>query len=297
MSTVADPTSNHRRNPFIAALLSLLSVGVGHIYCGRVVVGAVLFAIWLCLLPALLILSWLEPSMLAFLTLFVAPGLLLLATYFASAVWAHRLAASMPTDYTLKDYNHPLVYTALILVGLIYPLSVAVATRSFLWEVFVIPTHSMDPTIQPGDRVLCNHRRFAIRPIRRGDVVVFIPNGFPNRRHIKRVVGVGGDRVLIRDGRVSVNGSQLKYDRKLDEAADYRESLDDLEYDISFVKSASDVDFAEVEVPKGHVFVLGDQRDNSIDSRQLGSIPELQILGRAEYRYASNSWNRIGPFE
>lgn len=284
------------RQPFVAMMLSLLAVGVGHIYSGRVVLGTVLFAVWLALLPAWYLLSIVSPSHIAFWGLFVAPLCLLLLTYVVAAIHAYRLAGRQ-ADYRLRDYNHPLVYTALVLVGLCYPLSVAVASRTYLWEAYYIPTSSMAPTIASGDRVLCNHRRYRDREISRGDLIVFIPPEHPERRHIKRVIAIGGDRVSMQDGKLLVNGKVARYEPPLNEAGTYRESTAASVNVVSYLHPPQGQDFAEMQVPAEHLFVLGDRRDNSLDSRHYGAVSQQRVVGRVEYRHTAGSLERIGPVQ
>jgi signal peptidase I len=146
---------------------------------------------------------------------------------------------------------------------------------TFVMQPFEIPSGSMERGLRIGDRVLVNKvaYRFGSKP-QRGDVVVFDGSGyFGNADYIKRVVGVGGDRVVCcdKEGRLEVNG------RSVDES--------------SFLypgNSPSDVPF-DVVVPPGTLFVLGDHRRNSSDSRDhLGSpgggmIPVSAVIGRADW--------------
>jgi signal peptidase I len=145
----------------------------------------------------------------------------------------------------------------------------------FVLQPFLIPSGSMERGLRIGDRVLVNKLayRFGAEP-RRGDVVVFDGSGyFGDAEYIKRVVGVGGDRVVCcdREGRLQVNG------RSVDESA-YLHPGD----------SASTVRF-DVVVPDGTLFVLGDHRSDSSDSRDhLGSpgggmIPVGDVVGRADW--------------
>lgn len=156
--------------------------------------------------------------------------------------------------------------------------------NAFVAKPFQIPSGSMENGLRIGDRVLVNRLayRFGAEP-RRGDVIVFDGTGyFGNSDYVKRVVGVGGDRVVCcdKEGRVQVNG------RSVDESAFLFPG-----------DSASSVPFVVV-VPKGTLFVLGDHRSRSSDSRDhLGSpgggmIPVGAVIGRAQY--VVWPWSRIG---
>jgi signal peptidase I len=173
----------------------------------------------------------------------------------------------------------------LILIALV----VAVLIKTFLVQAFYIPSASMEPTLMPGDRVLVNKLVYRFGDVHRGDVIVFenpdlsqIPNrnwvegvlhwlgeGLgvaqpENEDLIKRVIGLPGDTVEIRDHTVSVNGRPLT------------------EPYLTAQARASMGDFGPVTVPNRALFVMGDNRGNSADSRfGLGSVPEDNVIGRA----------------
>ena len=173
-------------------------------------------------------------------------------------------------------------FTVILLVCLVFLLIL----NAFVVQPFQIPSGSMENGLRIGDRVLVNKLayRFGAEP-RRGDVVVFDGTGyFGNADYIKRVVGVGGDRVVCcdKEGRIEVNG------RSVDES--------------SFLypgDSPSTVSF-HVVVPDGTLFVLGDHRSDSSDSRDhLGSpgggmIPVSDVIGRADWiAWPSAHWTRL----
>lgn len=144
-------------------------------------------------------------------------------------------------------------------------LVVALVIKTFLFQAFYIPSESMEPTLTEGDRVLVNKLSYDLHDVNRGDVIVFErpPNEPVSEIEdlIKRVVGLPGDTVEGRDGRVYVNGTPLEE---------------------PYLPSGVLTDpFAPIEVPEGHVFVMGDNRGNSRDSRVFGPISEDLIVGRA----------------
>ncbi|MFN0090961.1 MAG: signal peptidase I, partial [Acidimicrobiales bacterium] len=149
-------------------------------------------------------------------------------------------------------------------------LVVALVLKSFLFQAFLIPSESMTPTLEVSDRVLVNKLSYRLHGVERGDVVVFrrppseVVEGGPNDDLIKRVVGLPGDMVEIRDSSVFVNG------QKLDEPY----LAESLRY--------SDPNGETVHrVAEHEVFVMGDNRSNSRDSRFFGPIDQDLIVGRA----------------
>jgi signal peptidase I len=144
-------------------------------------------------------------------------------------------------------------------------LLVAVIVKTFLIQAFFIPSLSMYSTLDKGDRVLVNKLSYHLHDVHRGDVVVFErPPGVPDtgiKDLIKRVVGLPGDTVESRDGHVYVNDKLL--------AEGYLDA------------GVTTVNLTRQTVPEHHVFVMGDNRGNSEDSRVFGPIDENLVVGRA----------------
>ena len=138
--------------------------------------------------------------------------------------------------------------------------------RPFVVEAFYIPSESMIPTLRVGDRVLVNKFIYRFTEAERGDIVVFESVEGGGEDLIKRVVGVPGDEISVRGGKLLVNGEPQ------------REPYVNEKYpDRSF--------FALTTVPENHVFVMGDNRANSRDSRYFGTVPERKIEGEAFLRF------------
>lgn len=219
--------------------------------------------------------------------------------------------------------------------GSFFPVIAAVFLfRSFLFEPFKIPSSSMVPTLQIGDLILVNKFVYGIRlPIinkkvievgdpQRGDVMVFKFPKDPSLDYIKRVVGVPGDKVVYRNKRLIINDQELKYEQLsdyLDEErlvyhARYREHLTPLTHEIlndnkvpGYVPSPDQfpqhelcrysLEGFECTVPAGHYFMMGDNRDNSLDSRYWGFVPDQNIVGKAFFVWMNlGNLKRIGPF-
>jgi signal peptidase I len=135
--------------------------------------------------------------------------------------------------------------------------------RPFLAASFFIPSESMSPTLNPGDRVLAAKSAYLLDEPARGDLAVFDDG---SGAVIKRVVGLAGDAVSVEDGVLVVNREPTR-----EPYVDYGLS------DSSF--------FGPVTVPEGHVFVMGDNRSNSRDSRTIGPVSEEDLIGRAVLRF------------
>jgi signal peptidase I len=132
--------------------------------------------------------------------------------------------------------------------------------REYVAEPFAIPSESMAPTLRPGDHVLVEKLSYRFGPPRRGDLVVFkAPDG--GALAVKRIVGLAGDRVAIVDGVLAVNG-RLQRETYVDQ------------------RRVDSVYFGPVVVPSGDVFVMGDNRADSHDSRDYGAVPRRSLIGR-----------------
>lgn len=150
----------------------------------------------------------------------------------------------------------------------------AVVVKAFFLQAFYIPSESMEPTLKIGDRVLVDKFSYRVSGIDRGDIVVFDrPEGEVSTEVsflIKRVIGLGGDEIVIQGGSVYVNGTKLE-ESYLPEGV----TTSGANTPNPCAPSAPCV------IPKGEVWVMGDNRNVSRDSRYFGPIPESSIVGRA----------------
>jgi len=161
------------------------------------------------------------------------------------------------------------------LVVLVCALGLALLLKAFLVEVFVIPSGSMEPTLMVDNRVVVYKLGYRLHDVNRGDVVVFDnPGQGPGIDDlIKRVVALEGETFEIRDGRVHIDGTRLEEPYLTDG-------------ELTFPKAAipgceNDADSLRCEVPEGKVFVLGDSREDSRDSRFFGPVDVDDVVGRA----------------
>ena len=200
-------------------------------------------------------------------------------------------------------------------------LFVVFVLRSFLVEPFQIPSSSMVPTLQVGDYILVNKFTYGIRlPVvrskvlalnepRRGDVMVFFPPHMNDTYFIKRVVGLPGDKISYRNKEIYVNGKRLEREHLAtlpDGTARYQLELETLG-EARHLMQTNDLRQARsfsVVVKPGHYFMMGDNRDNSSDSRIWGQVPEQDIVGKAfaiwmhwDALFSLPSFSRIGTIE
>jgi signal peptidase I len=206
--------------------------------------------------------------------------------------------------------------------------------RSFVIEPFKIPSGSMIPTLQIGDFILVNKYTYGIRlPIvnkkivelnqpQRGDVMVFRYPKDESMDYIKRVIGVPGDVVKYDNKRLTVNGQPATYapqsdyldGERLTYSKQYQETLGNVTHNIlndadrpAYVSGPDDFPFREnctynqtgftCKVPAGHYFMMGDNRDNSADSRYWGFVPDKNIVGKAFFIWMNlGDLKRIGAF-
>lgn len=177
-------------------------------------------------------------------------------------------------------------------------LAFVLVLRSFLYEPFQIPSSSMVPTLQVGDYILVNKFNYGLRlPVtrtkvwdvsspERGDVMVFYPPHANTTYYIKRVIGVPGDRIQYRNKQLTVNGkpvprewlAEIPGSRRLQIGLE--QPRGDKSHLVQVDLSRPIRDFSVVVRP-GHYFMMGDNRDNSSDSRVWGQVPERDIVGQA----------------
>ena len=219
--------------------------------------------------------------------------------------------------------------------GLFPVIVVVFVLRSFLFEPFKIPSGSMIPTLHIGDLILVNKFHYGIRlpvantkltegtPVQRGDVMVFRYPPKPSVDYIKRVVGVPGDEVAYLNKKLTVNGqpvptqslpdffdeSTMRYFKHHRESlgAKPHQTIQDDERP-AFIPGADQftgrencnytVEGVTCKVPAGHYFMMGDNRDNSLDSRYWGFVPDANIVGKAFFVWMNfGNLQRIGAFD
>jgi signal peptidase I len=220
--------------------------------------------------------------------------------------------------------------------GLFPVILIVFLLRSFLFEPFKIPSGSMIPTLLVGDLILVNKFHYGVRlpvlnkkiidnnPVQRGDVMVFRYPVDPRLDYIKRVVGLPGDEISYFNQKLSINGQPVEsaskgefYDEdSLRYAPQFSEKLGDVQHNILVEPKRQSYygpdpkqfpmaqncrytpEGVSCKVPAGHYFMMGDNRDNSQDSRYWGFVPDQNIVGKAFFVWMNfGNLGRIGAFK
>ena len=234
---------------------------------------------------------------------FVALGRFVILPATASSSLAQNKPLGLVVDYARSFF--PVLLIVLVI-------------RSFIFEPYRIPSASMMPTLVEGDFIFVKKYAYGLKlPVlndkvlatgepSRGDVAVFRLPQDPSINYIKRVVGLPGDKIVYEKHRILLNGNVVALSSKGDGIYDskpaeiYEEQLDSRVHDILVSHPQNQYKDGVFVVPDGHYFVLGDNRDNSQDSRFIGYIPETLLVGEAvriwmNWRYGQwPVWERIG---
>lgn len=187
----------------------------------------------------------------------------------------------------MKRWTGVVIWTGVIIWALVVVAYFVNPLRTATWDPrarlfghapYRMPARSMSPTIQPGDLMIASTYAFWRKGPKRQDVVALFSPTDNSTPFVKRVVGIGGDRVYIKGGAVYVNGARLIEPYVLE----------------GQVQEPYSQNMNEIEVPDGMIFVLGDNRDNSHDGRFWGFVPEDNLIGRVDYLYYTEGGDRLG---
>ena len=291
------------RHPLVAAGMSLVLPGFGQLYNGMVNRGLLVFmAFTLATVPLVL---WVTFSLPASMTL----ALLVLTVMINAGIWIYGIvdawkSAKNTENYILKDWQLPAVYLLIFLSAIFYFVpGMSQYMRTNLVQSFSVPSLSMAPSLLKGDILFANKNYNCpgcARAVKRGDIAIFTNPNNRTQYHIKRIVALPGDSIRMQGHHVFVNSVALAKGEITDtsEITVITEKAGNTEYQVQYSKRFN-TPFDEFIVPNGEVFVLGDNRSNSKDSRHFGSVPLQDLVGKASQVWMSRSgdgfrWERFG---
>lgn len=261
------------RHPWLAFLGNFVAPPLGHVYAGAPLRGVVVLALTgpAAIAVSLLLIRMDVPTPVRLGLLVLLIGL----TYFTVGD-AYDVAKRGGRAYVLRRYNRWFVYVGvLIVVWSVQPFMQAGIRR---WvQSFKVPSGAMEPTLQIGDQFLVDKAVYRDQGPNRFDVIVFDWPKDPTKTFIKRVVGLPGETIEVKDGRVWVDGKQLE------EPYAYYNG-----------RPTEKGDVGPTVVPEESYFVMGDNRNQSLDSRFWGPVPGAMVGGRAGIIYWS--WKRTVPY-
>ena len=273
-----------KRRPIVALLLSLLTPGLGQIYNGQLK-KAVSFYLAEWLLVAILFLFsdlfFTFSGMIIFLSIFILIGFGLLLFSMLEALWS----AIKLKRISLKKYNRWYFYFGIIFVNLflIAPITRSVIKQGIPITAYRIASGAMSPALAKGDHIIVDKNAFEKQSPKRGEIAVFQYPVDPSKDFIKRVIGLPDEKLEIRNKKVFVNNQLLE--------EPYVRHTDPHFYQ-SYKKLRDN--FGPITVPEGSFFVMGDNRDESFDSRLWGFVDFSSLKGKAQYIYWSEKPSRIG---
>ena len=307
---------NSVRFSWVAMALSFLASGVGHIYSGHVAKGLFLYLARFALPLLCIFAAFAQPSNAVLIGLILLPALATILVFLYSPIDAWVITKRTSSEYKLKDYNRSSLYWLLIVMQLAYPVALTCGIKKYVYQAFVMPARSMSPNILAGDRIIVNKRPFSDEFPERGDLIAFrTPPSEPGSTWLARVIGVAGDELKINDREIEVNGKKLERERVPSESVAklrkhvegnvYNETLAGSRYQVIFKEDAGETDSSDesskevtLTVPNRSVFVMGDNRDFSRDSRHIGSVHAADVIGSVEYIFLpAQTWSRFGVYQ
>ena len=292
---------NQPRNPYFALFMSLVLPGFGQLYNGEPNK-----AIWIYLIFSLLSIPG------AVLVSLHLPDALVVPAFFSGlamtiALWLYGMIdawknAKRKQDYIAKEWQSSGLYALVFLTCNVLALPFLIGyVRAHEVESFRIPSRSMEPGILHGDVLFADKRYNCPRcraGVARGDTAIFVYPNDRTRYYIKRIIALPGDHVSITGREVKVNGKPLALKEERNGTL-VTEAIDGKTWTAQWTEPGKNPPEADETVPPGQVFVIGDNRDESVDSRFFGTVPLRDVVGKARQVWFSKGssgirWARFG---
>jgi len=264
-----------KRKPIVAAILSSLAPGLGQLYNGQIIKG-IIFLLSLILLPIIMFRIGLHYSY------YGLAIILLISMFFLLFIIGEAFfTAIKKKEFIPRSYNKWYIYLLIILlINSIVLVPTNFLTNKVLgFSAYKMPTGSMEPTLRIGDYLVADLKYFKKNKLQRGDLVILQFPEDPAKIFIKRIIALEGEKIEIKSKQVYIDeipfpeGYKVHFDNKIYPGRD---------------------NFGPVIVPSDHCFVLGDNRDKSMDSRRWDSLPLRNIKGKPLYIYWARDIIRIG---
>lgn len=257
-----------KRSKILSLLLSILTPGLGHLYNGKF--------IWAVSIPVVFFIIY---EIISYFSLIRSFTFYLIFVLFTIYVYVFSIVHSIVLanrnhNYQLKSYNR--VYIYLIWPILYFGLAPLLPTNTSI-KPFNIPTNSMENTLKAGDMIFADMDYYNNMEVKRNDIVIFDAPEPYGKFMIKRAIAFEGEKISIVNGKIFINDKEYK------------------EINPNIIHESKNYDdIPGIIIPEDHIFVIGDNRPNSIDSRNFGCIPGEDVKGKPLYIYFSNSFQRIG---
>ena len=261
-----------------------MTPGLGQVYNGQMTKGIIFFFATF-LIIVLLSFTGLQFHFYGLMTIIMLS--LLFWLFIVLEAW---FAAAKIKEIDLKAYNRWYIYLLIVFMtfGIDFISTGFLVKNVLRIRGYRIQSGSMRPTLRKGEYVMANIKHHRSKRLRRGDLIVYKFPEDQSKEFLGRVIGLEGERLEIRNKRVYVNNSPLQEDYK-----SHEDSRIFAEKDIPYSDSIRD-NYGPVIISWGSCFVLGDNRDNSYDSRYWGFLPLKSITGKASYLFLSADISRIG---
>lgn len=264
-----------KRSPILALILSFLTFGLGQLYNGQPKKAIALYVAGFLTYPVLFRsnISCTFSGLIFFLVIILVVILVAVFDAWRSAAWQRY--------FIPKKYNRWYLYLAVILVNglMIAPIIDAVLPAEPI-KAYKIPSGAMIPALLVGDHIMVDLRAYENGEPVRGDIIVFQYPIDPEKDFIKRVIGLPGEFIEIKDDKIFINGKILEDEWGM--------------FSTRNMSLKRTLPFGQAEVPLDSYYVMGDNRDNSHDSRFWGFVPKSSVKGKALYVYFSKQLSRIG---
>jgi signal peptidase I len=264
-----------KRKPIVAAILSSLAPGQGQLYNGQIIKG-ISFLLSLILLLFIMFRIGLHHSFYG-----LAIVLLIFMFFLLFIIGEAFFTARKKKEFILKPYNKWYIYLLIILlINSIVLIPTNFLTNKVLgFSAYKMPTGSMEPTLSIGDYLVADLKYFKKNELQKGDLVIFQSPEDPAKISIKRIIALEGEKIEIKSKQVYIDDVRLSEGYKVHHDNEVYPGRDN---------------FGPVIVPSDHCFVLGDNRDKSMDSRHWDSLPIKNIKGKPLYIYWARDITRMG---